>query len=341
MEINGASQQPIELRSPSPSLLRAMKLGADLRIELTCILEGAAIPPIRVNAFPFISAILKNLEDATCGAASMYRVDEHDKSDEILQHFIVLRHESGTPVTPHLCLRSLELTLSLPGRIHEFAQGLHVFNLYSVLESPPLPLQLCFDDLRSQFVAHLTFCYPSLFGEHAKNIRKNTEYLNSILTSLSRIFDRSANDGMKRQAQLHQSRLLSNVRSRLQNQAELLDSTGASIEEAIARTDERTDGLAHSINQDICCVWLQLQPSEKQGNPSVPAQDTDELEIHEDLPEPALEDEDPHGDPIIDMDSDGDLSVPWDYRSPCSTQSILDTDTSPGSPCWMTPFDSI
>ncbi|CAE6401836.1 unnamed protein product [Rhizoctonia solani] len=260
MEINGASQQPIELRSPSSSLLRAMKLDADLRIELTCMLEGVPIPPIRVKTFPFISTILTNLQAATCSATSMYRMDKHDKSDEVLRHFIVLRRDSETSV-PQLCLRSLELTLSLPERIHEFAQGIHAFHLYSVLESPPLPLQLCFDGLCSQLLAHLTSCYPSLFGDHAKTLRKNTEYLNSILTSLSRIFDRSANDSLKRQAQLHKSRLLDNVRSRLQNQAGALDSTRASIEEAMARTEERTDGLAHSINQDICCVWLQLQPS--------------------------------------------------------------------------------
>ncbi|KAL5633236.1 hypothetical protein ACGC1H_003661 [Rhizoctonia solani] len=125
MEINGASQQPIELRSPPSSLLRAMKLGVDLRIELTCMLEGASIPSIRVKTFPFISAILENLQAVTCSATSMYRMDEHDKSDEVLRHFIVLRHDSGTSVAPQLCLRSLELTLSLPERIHEFAQGLH------------------------------------------------------------------------------------------------------------------------------------------------------------------------------------------------------------------------
>ncbi|CUA78149.1 hypothetical protein RSOLAG22IIIB_02767 [Rhizoctonia solani] len=306
-----------------------MKLGTDLRIELTCMLEGVPIPPIRVKSFPFISAILTGLQEATFSATSMYWMDEHDKSDEMLRHFIVLRHESGTSVTPRLCMRSLELTLSLPERIHEFAQGLHV------LESPPLPLQLCFDNLRSQLLAHLTSYYPSLFGEYAKTLHKNTEYLNSILTSLSRIFDRSANDSLKQQAQLHKSRLLDNVRSRLQNQAGGLGSTRISIEEAIARTEERTDGLAHSINQDICCVWLQLQPPEKQENitESVPVRDTDELEIHEDLPEPALEDGSSCGDPIIDTDSDEGLNVPWGYRSPCWAQTILDTDTPPQSPC--------
>ncbi|CAE6538016.1 unnamed protein product [Rhizoctonia solani] len=205
IEINGASQQPTEIQRPSLSLLRSMKLGTDLRIELTCMLEGVPIPPIRVKSFPFISAILTGLQEATFSATSMYWMDEHDKSDEMLRHFIVLRHESGTSVTPRLCMRSLELTLSLPERIHEFAQGLHALHLYSVLESPPLPLQLCFDNLRSQLLAHLTSYYPSLFGEYAKTLHKNTEYLNSILTSLSRIFDRSANDSLKQQAQLHKS----------------------------------------------------------------------------------------------------------------------------------------
>ncbi|CAE6481934.1 unnamed protein product [Rhizoctonia solani] len=351
IEINGASQQPVEIQSPSLGLLRAMKLGPDLRIELMCLLEDASVPPIRVRAFPFVSALLASLQEATWGAAGLYQTGEHEKSDEVLRHFIALRHDSETSEAPRLCLRSLELTLSLPGRIHEFAQGLHAFDLYSVLESPPLPLQLCFDDLRSQLLAHLAFCYPSLIGEHAKALRKNTEYLNSILTSLSRIFDRSANDSLKRQARLHQLRLIANARSRLQNQAGVLDSTGASIEGAIASNEGGTAGLARSINQDICCVWLQLQSpviflchsqqpriltvcpkQEKQGNISMLVQDTDELEIHEDLPEPAPEDEDSRGDTIIDIDSDGEFNVPWEYHLPSPAPSILDTNSPPTSP---------
>ncbi|KAH7335293.1 hypothetical protein B0J17DRAFT_70023 [Rhizoctonia solani] len=254
MEINGGPQQPVG--SPSLSLLRAMKLGADLRIELICMLGGTSIPPIRIQNFPFVSAILTSLQEGICGATSLCRMDEHDKSDEIFRRFIVLRRDSETSVAPRLCLQSLELTLSLPGRIHEFAKGLHVLDLYSVLESPPLPLQSCFDGLCSQLLAHLTSCYPSLFGEHAKTLCKNTEYLNSILTSLSHIFDRSANSSLKRQAQLRGLSLLENVRSRLQNQAEVLDSTSRKV-----TTEGRTDGLAQSINQDIYCVWLRLEPS--------------------------------------------------------------------------------
>ncbi|KAG8684361.1 hypothetical protein FRC11_012207, partial [Ceratobasidium sp. 423] len=71
---------------------------------------------------------------------------------------------------------------------------------------------------------------------------------------------------------------------------------------------------------------------EKQGNMSIPVRDADELGIHEDLPEPALEDEDSRGDPIIDIDSDGELNIPWEYHSPSPAQSILDTDSPPTSP---------
>ncbi|CAE6454724.1 unnamed protein product [Rhizoctonia solani] len=325
MEINGVSQQP--MGSPSLSLLRAMKLGADLRIELICLLEGAFIPPVHIQTFPFMSAILTSLQEATCGATGLCRMDKHEKSDEVLRHFIVLQRDSETSVAPRLRLRSLELSISLPGRIHEFTKGLYAADPYSVLESPPLPLQLCFDDLCSQLLAHLTFYYPSLFGEYAKTLCKNTKYLDSILTSLSRIFDRSTNGDLKRQAQLHKLSLLDNVRSRLQNQVEVLDSTSREV-----AAEGGTNDLAQSINQDICCIWLRLDSSEKQGNLSVPVRDTDELEIHEDLPEPALEDEDSRGDPIIDTDSDGDLNVPWWYRSSCSPQSILDRDTLPTSP---------
>ncbi|CEL61832.1 hypothetical protein RSOLAG1IB_04582 [Rhizoctonia solani AG-1 IB] len=181
-----------------------MRLGADLRIELMCLLGGAPVPPARVQTFSFISTISANLREATCGAAGLHHAEIHGESDRILRRFIVLRHDSETPVTPRCCLQSLELTFSLPGRIHEFAQGLNAFDLYSVLESPPLPLQLCFDDLLAQLSAHLTFCYPSLFGEHTKALRENTDYLSSILTSLSRIFSRSTNDGVKQQAKSHQ-----------------------------------------------------------------------------------------------------------------------------------------
>ncbi|KAJ1306801.1 hypothetical protein OPQ81_007787 [Rhizoctonia solani] len=332
MEINGTSQLPVEARSPSPGLLRSMRLGAGLRIELICLIQGAPVPPMRARIFPFISAILASLQEVTFGAMGWYQMNEHDKSDGILQYLIALRRDSETSVAPRFYLRSLELTLSLPASVHEFAHELHAFNVYSVLENPPLPLQLCFDGLRSQLQAHLTSCYPSLFGEHAKTLRKNTEYLDSILTSLSRIFDRSANDSLKRRARLHKLSLLENVRSRLQNQPGVLNSTRASIEDSMTETEERTVGLAHSINQDICSVWLQLQPSEKQGNLSVPVWDNNELEIHEDLPESALEDEDSRGDPIIDTDSEGDISVPWGYHSPGSTRSILDMDSPPISP---------
>ncbi|CAE6425894.1 unnamed protein product [Rhizoctonia solani] len=332
MEINGASQQPVELRNPSLSLLRAMSLGTDMRIELMCLLDGAPVPSARVQTFSFISAILTKIREATCGAESLHQTNAHGESGGILRHFIVLRHDSETSVEPRHCLQSLELTLSLPRRIHEFAQGLHAFDLYSVLENPPLPLQLCFDDLLSQLIVHLNFCYPSLFGEHAKTLRKNTVYLNSILTSLSRIFDRSASDSLKQQAKSHQLRLLKNVRSRLQNLAEVLDSTGASIEDPIVAVEESANALAHSINQDMCCVWLRLQPSEKRGNLSIPVRDTDELEIHEDLPEPPLEDEDSRGDPMIDTDSDGEFNMPWRCCSASPAQSILDTDSLPTSP---------
>ncbi|GAB1518275.1 hypothetical protein RhiTH_001334 [Rhizoctonia solani] len=303
MDINGASQQPVELQSPSLSLLRAMSLGADLGIELTCLFEGAIVPSARVQTFSLIPTILTTLRESTRGAVSLHQADSRGEGDEVLRYFIMLQHGSETSVAPRRCLRSLELTLSLSGRIHEFAQGLHAFNLHSVLQNPSLPLQLCFDDLLSQLTAHLTFCYPSWFGEHAKTLRKNTEYLDSILTSLSRIFDRSADYGLKQQAKSHQLRLLENVRSRLQNQAELSNSTGSSIEDP-----------------------------EKQGNLSTLVPDTDELEIHEDLSEFPIEDENSCGDPMIEIvtDSDEEFNLPWEYCSPNPTQTILDTE-SPGS----------
>ncbi|KAF8757781.1 hypothetical protein RHS01_03275 [Rhizoctonia solani] len=256
-----------------------MSLGADLGIELTCLFEGAIVPSARVQTFSLIPTILTTLREvgacphsaastsvyahtkSTRGAVSLHQADSRGEGDEVLRYFIMLQHGSETSVAPRRCLRYLELTLSLSGRIHEFAQGLHAFNLHSVLQNPSLPLQLCFDDLLSQLTAHLTFCYPSWFGEHAKTLRKNTEYLDSILTSLSRIFDRSADYGLKQQAKSHQLRLLENVRSRLQNQAELSNSTGSSIEDPVAVAEESTNGLAHSINQDMCCIWLRLQPS--------------------------------------------------------------------------------
>ncbi|KAF8705152.1 hypothetical protein RHS03_05412, partial [Rhizoctonia solani] len=327
-----------------------MSLGADLSIELICLFEGAIVPSARVQTFSLIPTILTTLREvgacphsaastsvyahtkSTSGAVSLHQADSRGEGDEVLRYFIMLQHGSETSVAPRRCLRSLELTLSLSGRIHEFAQGLHAFNLHSVLQNPSLPLRLCFDDLLSQLTAHLTFCYPSWFGEHAKTLRKNTEYLDSILTSLSRIFDRSADYGLKQQAKSHQLRLLENVRSRLQNQAEVSNTTGSSIEDLVAVAEESAKGLAHSINQDICCIWLRLQPSEKQGNLSTLVPDTDELDIHEDLSEFPIGDENSCGDPMIEIvtDSDDEFNMPWEYCSPNPTQTILDTE-SPGS----------
>ncbi|QRW17096.1 hypothetical protein RhiXN_05098 [Rhizoctonia solani] len=312
MDINGASQQPVELQSPSLSLLRAMSLGADLGIELTCLSRAQ----LSRGACPHSAA-----------STSVYAHTKSTRGATLLCFNTVRKPPWHRDVA-----YDLELTLSLSGRIHEFAQGLHAFNLHSVLQNPSLPLQLCFDDLLSQLTAHLTFCYPSWFGGHAKTLRKNTEYLDSILTSLSRIFDRSADYGLKQQAKSHQLRLLENVRSRLQNQAELSNSTGSSIEDPVAVAEESTNGLAHSINQDMCCIWLRLQPSEKQGNLSTLVPDTDELEIHEDLSEFPIEDENSCGDPMIEIvtDSDEEFNLPWEYCSPNPTQTILDTE-SPGS----------
>jgi hypothetical protein len=108
MEINGASQQPVELQNPSLSLLRAMRLGADLRIELMCLLGGAPVPPARVQTFSFISTISANLREvgayprgavfmkayahtkATCGAAGLHHAEIHGESDRILRRRLMV-----------------------------------------------------------------------------------------------------------------------------------------------------------------------------------------------------------------------------------------------------------
>jgi hypothetical protein len=81
---------------------------------------------------------------------------------------------------------------------------------------PPLPLQMCFEDLSGQLLRHLTRlvyirdfpcvmisffdrCYPALFGAHSTPLQKNGQFLSSSLDSMLRIMNASA-DGKRKQA---------------------------------------------------------------------------------------------------------------------------------------------
>ncbi|QRV74095.1 pirin domain-containing protein [Ceratobasidium sp. AG-Ba] len=175
---------------------------------------------------------------------------------------------------PYVCLQKTFLEFTISRAIQELARGINALDMYNMLEAnPPLPLQMCFDDLNSQLCCHLTESFPALFGAHATSLQKNTSFLSSGLDSMFRIIGTSADGKRRRQADLarqhieHHAGLQHGIHSGRVGARALKGSdtnSGSNIKSALppaARWDR--DDLARRVVRRMYYAHLKILPQEK------------------------------------------------------------------------------
>ncbi|KAG9103773.1 hypothetical protein FRC06_008091 [Ceratobasidium sp. 370] len=345
------------MQSLSSASLGEADFGALLELEISCAIGRFGVAADRLSRFPFVANLLRQLRETSYAANDISRVEAvNDVDDSLILRYHMILDRGPTPrKKPHIRLRKIGLEFTVSRAIHELARGINAVDMYNILEtSPPLPLQMCFDDLISRFFSHLTGCFPALFGAHSTPLQKNAQFLSSSLDSMLRIMGASADGKRKGKADLAYKRLVDNVISRRGTHSgeaytRTLDGSsgdsGSAIKNTIAdATDWDRDDLARSVTRRMYCVRMKLLPQAKLQGAPVAMPGTEEIaEAHDSTPETTVED-------LIFIGTTGFCdSLDADNRSreadaeiahsPLSSpaESILEIDSPPTSP---PPFNS-
>ncbi|KAG8704728.1 hypothetical protein FRC08_002070 [Ceratobasidium sp. 394] len=271
---------------------------------------------------------------------------------------MILDHGPTPRKKPYICLQKISLELTISRAIHELARGINALDVYDILEtSPPLPLQMCLDDLIGQLFCHLTESFPALFGAHSTPLQKNAQFLSSSLDSMLRIMNASADGKRKAKADQAYKRLVDNARSRsgipsgeayLRALDESRGDSGSTIKNATAAVGCDRDDLARSLTRRMYCVRMKLLPRAKRQGTPVALPDAEEIaETYDSAPETTAEEhafiESTEFCDSLDADNrsredDTEIaSSPLRISSPA--ESILEMDSPPTSPL-SSPFNT-
>jgi hypothetical protein len=63
IEIDGSIPEPTEIQSLSSSLLREADFGGVLALEVSCVVDCLRVAANRLHAFPFVSNVVKQLQE--------------------------------------------------------------------------------------------------------------------------------------------------------------------------------------------------------------------------------------------------------------------------------------
>ncbi|KAG9126996.1 hypothetical protein FRC07_001076 [Ceratobasidium sp. 392] len=303
-EIAEPTLNPTEIHNLSFASIREADFSALLELEISCVIGHFRVAADRLSRFPFVSDVLKQLRETSHAAGSISRVEGvDDVDDSLILYHMILEHGSTPRKKPNICLRKIAVELTVSRAIHDLARGINALDMYGMLETnPPLPLQMCFDNLIEQLFSHLTEYFPALFGAHSTPLQKNAQFLSSSIDSMLRIMDASANAKRKEKAGLAYQRLVDNARSRRgiaseRVYARALDGScgdsGSAIKNTIAPTvDWDREDLVRSVTRQMYCARMKLLPQVKrQGTPvAVPGTEEVVAEAHDNTPEATTED---------------------------------------------------
>ncbi|KAF8606064.1 hypothetical protein BDV93DRAFT_605057 [Ceratobasidium sp. AG-I] len=345
------SPKAVKIQASFVPWLQTVEFGSELDISLACAIEGTTVPCRHLRTFPFVSDIVTALRE-TCYDAENNSSDDY--TDDVVDDS-VLRHRFNfegprTKVDRRLCLRKLDLVFCLPSAISDLAPGVNAPNMYTMLNvRPPLPLQICFDDIVAQLLSHMARSYPRLFGQHSTPLQRNAQFITSSLDSMLRIMGNSSNKQIKTMVGRTYQGMLSNAQSVEESQGVFSAAayasgggavlSGSTIEDPAANIHWTSEDVARNLTQRMYSTRMKIEPQEEQKRGKAHSSDIGEdLGIHEDLPETTVEEpieEDYFGeDPIVGYGSDEDYRMADNSSLSSPAPSILDMDSPPTSPSW-------